>query len=214
MTCYNNMFEAYTDIINKLKNKDVVEVRGLKTQEIINCSFIVKNHSLDWPENDVNKPKETYIKAEKEWYNEATLKVNSIEKYGTIWRQIKSNYNNVNSNYGYYVWNRYSCGMNQFEFVIDELKKDLYSRKAIININALEHKYPNNPDMPCTIAIQYLVRDNKLNTIVYMRSNDIQYGFRNDMPWFVHLSSLITKELNIELGDYYHNAGSMHLYLK
>lgn len=214
MQYFNNLEEAYICLKGQLESYGAyITVRGLKTRELCGISFVIKKHSCEWSDLSKDKPKDKYIEAEKLWYAEATQKVTSIEKYGTIWKQIKSKYENVNSNYGYYVWNAYQCGLNQFEYVIEELTKDKYSRKAIININNITHKYPDNPDMPCTIAIQFLIRFNKLESFVYMRSNDIHHGLRNDIPWFCHLAQLIADALKIRLGDYHHNVTSLHYYI-
>ena len=53
---------------------------------------------------------------------------------------------------------------------------------------------------------------NKLNMCVTMRSNDLWYGFCNDQYCFSRLQLLISKELNIEIGTYYHFAHNLHLY--
>lgn len=211
---YNNLEEAYMCLRSWLEWHGAhITVRGLKTRELYGVSFVIRNHCCNWSEVSKDRPKDTYLDAEAAWYREATQKVASIEKYGIIWKQIKSKYENVNSNYGYYIWNTYQCGLNQFEYVIEELTNDKYSRKAIININNITHKYPNNPDMPCTIAIQFLIRDDKLESFVYMRSNDIYHGMRNDIPWFCHLAQLIANVLKIRLGDYHHNVTSLHYYI-
>ena len=68
-------------------------------------------------------------------------------------------------------------------------------------------------DTPCTYAVQFtIVNDNVLNMSVYMRSNDIWYGFCNDQYQFSSLQKMIAERLNIEVGWYYHHAHNMHLY--
>jgi thymidylate synthase len=66
--------------------------------------------------------------------------------------------------------------------------------------------------MPCTISLQYLIRDDKLYAITTMRSNDAYLGFRNDLYCFTELQKKMAKELNVELGWYQHQVGSLHLY--
>ena len=47
---------------------------------------------------------------------------------------------------------------------------------------------------------------------VYMRSNDIWYGFCNDQYQFSSLQKMIARRLNFKIGWYYHHAHNMHLY--
>jgi thymidylate synthase len=74
------------------------------------------------------------------------------------------------------------------------------------------HKYENNKDFVCTLAQQFIVNNNKLDTIVFMRSNDLIYGFSYDVPWFNSLQKQIANILKIEVGEYRHFATSMHVY--
>jgi thymidylate synthase len=47
---------------------------------------------------------------------------------------------------------------------------------------------------------------------VLMRSNDLWYGFCNDQYCFSRLQQMVSNELNIEIGTYYHFAQNLHLY--
>ena len=47
---------------------------------------------------------------------------------------------------------------------------------------------------------------------VYMRSNDIWYGFCNDQYCFSELQKSVAERLSIETGVYYHHAHNLHLY--
>jgi len=113
----------------------------------------------------------------------------------------------VNSNYGY-QWQRY----DQLSYVVNKLRDNPDTRHAAISIyDAKEHpKYGN--DTPCTYAVQFSIINNKLCMSVYMRSNDIWYGFCNDQYQFASLQQMIADRLSIETGWYYHHAHNMHLY--
>lgn len=66
--------------------------------------------------------------------------------------------------------------------------------------------------MNCTCYIQYFIRENKMNCIVNMRSNDIIWGTAYDVFSFTMLQELLANMLHIEMGWYIHFAGSMHIY--
>ena len=67
--------------------------------------------------------------------------------------------------------------------------------------------------MPCTCALQFLVRKGKLDLIVYMRSNDVIKGLTHDIFCFTMLQEIAARRLSVELGTYRHCVGSLHLYL-
>jgi thymidylate synthase len=48
---------------------------------------------------------------------------------------------------------------------------------------------------------------------VMMRSNDAYYGFRNDYYCFTELLKRLAQLSNLKVGEYWHWATSMHLYL-
>jgi len=67
-------------------------------------------------------------------------------------------------------------------------------------------------DFMCTNAVQYLIRDDKLNAIVQMRSNDVVYGYRNDYAWQEHVLKNMAQSLKVDCGNIYWNVGSLHVY--
>ena len=59
-----------------------------------------------------------------------------------------------------------------------------------------------------------MLRDNKLNLLTSMRSNDIYWGLSHDVFCFTMLQEAVARALGAELGTYKHVVGSLHLYLK
>ena len=115
----------------------------------------------------------------------------------------------VNSNYGY-QWNR----NNQIEYIIKELKRDKYSRRALITIYDGKEHDEYSRDTPCTLNIQfyYTPDSDKLHMTVLMRSNDLWFGFCNDSYCFLKLHQLISKHLESDQGFYTHYAQNLHIY--
>ena len=98
------------------------------------------------------------------------------------------------------------------EVPYNKLKRDMFTRHACISIyDGKEHdKFAT--DTPCTYAIQFTIVHNRLDMCVTMRSNDLWYGFCNDQYQFSKLQEMVSKQLDIETGVYYHFAHNMHLY--
>lgn len=102
---------------------------------------------------------------------------------------------------------------SQIPYVIELLKRDPDSRQAVLNINGPQDKHATK-DVPCTVALQLLLRQGKLHMIVYMRSNDLLWGTPYDVNGFCFLLEVIASCLGVEMGTYTHIAGSMHMYLE
>ena len=104
----------------------------------------------------------------------------------------------------------------QLQYVVQTLFKDPWSRQAVMTI--WRENPPPTKDVPCTISIQFLIRDNKLHCIDNMRSSDLWMGFPYDVFNFSMLSSMVILDyyqltgVHLELGNLYMNLGSAHIY--
>jgi thymidylate synthase len=101
---------------------------------------------------------------------------------------------------------------NQFETVRDILRKKPDSRQAVIQIFLSKDIKEDHKDVPCTCSLQFMIRDGKLQLIVYMRSNDAYLGLPHDVFCFTMLQEIMARYLEIEPGVYKHMVGSFHLY--
>ncbi|MDP1183213.1 thymidylate synthase, partial [Klebsiella pneumoniae] len=76
-------------------------------------------------------------------------------------------------------------------------------------------------DFMCTSNVQYFIRDGRLIASVYMRSNDVIFGYRNDYHWQKYVQLAVVDELSrkgisikVEPGEIIWNVGSLHVYEK
>lgn len=99
---------------------------------------------------------------------------------------------------------------DQIGYLLAKLRKDPDSRQAVISI--WRPNPPSTKDVPCTVAMQYLIRDGELHTIVTMRSSDAWLGLPYDIFNFARLGSIVAGELGIEQGSLQLQLGSLHLY--
>ena len=99
----------------------------------------------------------------------------------------------------------------QLPFIIEELTRNPYSRRAIMNIRDFEVDSKN--DHPaCLQSIHFSIRDGELNMTVMMRSNDaVKATFMNAVG-FIFLQKQVAKELGVTVGSYTHIAYSFHVY--
>ena len=181
------------------------------TKALFNVGFYITDPKDRKIINRERKWNEEYAEAEWQWYLSGDPKVSKLgEIYGKvpeIWKRMADQNGYVNSNYGH-QWMRHA----QLGNVINILRDKMETRQAAISIyDGKEiHKYEN--DTPCTYAIQFTIIGGKLCMSVYMRSNDLWYGFCNDQYQFSQLQELVASMLGIEIGWYYHHAHNLHLY--
>lgn len=201
----------------KLRNlkEYVIDKSGVKTIEIIGASFIANEKTIFGSVND------DYVQRELDWYNKQSLFVNDIPgDTPAIWNQIASSKGKINSNYGYLIYNK--DNHDQYSNVLNDLLTNPNSRRAVMIYTrpTMHSEYCTDgmSDFICTNAVQYLIRDNKVDCIVQMRSNDVVFGYRNDYAWQKHVLDKLTSELNFfgnkqyDVGTIHWQVGSLHVY--
>lgn len=192
--------------------------RGMKTKELINQTLVIENPLNSILTNTHRKLSEEYVEKEFDWYISGELTIDKIKDHASMWKTLLNpDGYTVNSNYGYYVFKQEVNGRNQIDWVVDSLKSDVSSRQAIINFNQPKHKFKLNKDFVCTVSNQFLIRDNKLISLVNMRSCDLIYGASYDVPWFAYVHHCVYKMLKdaypfLELGRMEHTSASLHVY--
>lgn len=195
----------YYNIINDIYNHGV-EVNG--TKEINNYRATLYN--INQNVINIRGISKRYLAAELLWYLCGRNDVEFIGKYASLWGRISDDGKTNNSAYGYILQKKH--GFNQIEKMIELLKVDPYSRRAVININVPNKNVIETKDEMCTICLQFLIRDNKLNCTAVMRSNDAFTGTVYDVTYFTLIQKYIADALGIDYGSYTHIAISMHLY--
>ena len=189
--------------------QDGVDFAG--TKALFNVGVYITDSQDNKIINRERNWKQEYAEAEWQWYLSGNRNIAKLgELYGkvpAIWKRMADTDGNVNSNYGW-QWKR----NNQIDHVINLLKYNPDTRQAAISIyDCKEYKEYTN-DTPCTYAVQFTILHGRLDMCVTMRSNDLWYGFCNDQYCFSKLQKMVSDELNIEPGVYYHFAHNMHLY--
>jgi thymidylate synthase len=225
---YLNISDIRREFIRKFVAKEIVtndtgSLSGADTIEIVGASFIADEPTI------FGKPNEEYIARELEWYKSMSLNVNDIPGITPkIWKSVATPEGLINSNYGYLVF--HEDNFRQAENVIETLIKSPSSRRATMIYNRPSmHKdfcEGGKQDFCCTNAVQYLIRDNKLDVIVQMRSNDAIFGFANDFAWQEYMHKHVLQAINfekklspdwkivdrLELGKIYWQVSSLHIY--
>lgn len=189
-----------------------METRNIRgnTKELCNYMFTVDDLDCEYISLETGKTNLTYLAAELLWYWSARNDINFIGKFGSMWNKLSDDGATANSAYGYILQRKH--GFNQIERIIELLQKDPYSRRAVLNINVPNYEVIDTKDEPCTVCLDYQIRNNKLQCTCVMRSNDMNFGLRNDLGFFISLQKYIARRLGVEVGSYNHFAMSIHVY--
>jgi thymidylate synthase len=104
-------------------------------------------------------------------------------------------------------------GFDQVEHVIDLLRADPLSRRAVIAIYDPTTDASPGKDIPCNDFLQFQSRLGELHLAVTVRSNDMMWGWSgiNAFEWST-LQEIVASLLGVGVGSLTFNIGSMHLY--
>src|SRR5690606_21771471 len=132
-----------------------------------------------------------------------------------------------NGTFGFeYTYNERLNWDNQLQRIINYLKTDLNSRRAVINIymnpvNFLDDDKILDGDLigpeqrrrvPCSVTYSWLYRNGKLNIFYHMRSSDFYTHFINDMYLTASLNAYVAEQLNVPSGILTVYINSLHAY--
>lgn len=199
---------VWTNLLrNLVTNGHSVTPRGKPTKELLCVSSAV----------DMNRPVVTvkerklgyrFLIGEALWILNGDSRVATIAPFSKAIASFSDNGMYFQGAYGPMV-------VQQLDYVVHSLCSDPDTRQAVMTI------WRPNPrvskDIPCTISVQFLIRENKLFCLDTMRSSDTWLGWPYDIFNFSMLSAFICIALRksglpIEMGRILLTAGSQHLY--
>lgn len=216
---YSELYKnALDQLLNNPEHNDI-SPRGQRIKEIEDMFLILNNPYSNLFKNDYRNIPIRYLMGEFVWYFSGRRDVKFIDKFSSFWRKLSDDGKNVNSAYGDLIFSMHDTPNeeNQWTWALNALKEDKDSRQAIMHFNRPLHQYKGVKDFVCTLNAQFLIRDDKLNMKIMMRSNDIFFGLTYDLPFFSILQQQMLRHLketypSLEMGNYTHHAVSFHAY--
>lgn len=199
-----NAQEAFEYIYDDINNNGIIRN---DTKCFYNYGFYILNPEDNKIQTYYRKWSKKYADREWQWYLSANPNGEEISKHAPIWKKHMDMFGNIRSNYGW-QWNR----NKQLENVINKLKQNSFTRQAVLSIYDGKEIETYDFDTPCTNTIHFQIINKKLCMTVNMRSNDLWFGFCNDQYCFSKLQIMVSNELNLKVGWYYHFASNLHLY--
>lgn len=109
------------------------------------------------------------------------------------------------------------CMRTPWQWCVEALKADKDTRQALMRFSRPEHFYKGVRDFTCTTHGNWLIRDDRLNLSIVMRSNDLVKGTPYDFSFFMGLMDDMLLDLkdtypDLQKGTYTHIAHSLHIY--
>jgi thymidylate synthase len=107
-------------------------------------------------------------------------------------------------------WRNFN-GVDQLEFILNEIKHNPNSRRMILSAwNPAEIAHMALP--PCHTLIQFYVADHKLSLQLYQRSADIFLGVPFNIASYALLLLMVAQVTGYEAGEFVHTLGDAHIY--
>jgi len=202
---YKNPTEAFELLYQDIMSQGV-DFAG--TKAMFNQSFTIQeplDKVIKTPERKFNQD---YAEYEWHWYLNGNRDAKEISERAKIWKQMMvPGTTEVNSNYGYF-WN-YN---NQLVKVIDELKRNKETRRAIVVHYILHEIDRYKYDTPCNDVLNFYVQDDKLHLTVFARSIDLVFGFCNDQYTFAKLMEHVSRKTKYPVGQMHWFITNLHIY--
>jgi thymidylate synthase len=202
--------ESWISLLNNLLNAPVCQPRGMLIKELLAHTSTIP---MEYPIVTIHKRDIgfRFMPAEAYWMITGDNRVETIEDYSPTIKEFSDDGLRFSGAYGPRI-------IDQLKYVCDMLLEDNDTRQSVMTI------WRSNPrpskDIPCTMAIQWTIRDGIIHCHDYMRSSDAWLGWPYDVFNFTMLTGYIMLVLkkrglyNLSLGNLYLTAGSQHLYEK
>ena len=195
-----------------MENGEECAPRGLPTTEILGMGFTLSNPRRRCLSNPARRWSLPLALGELCWHLGGSDLLSPLFYYANRWSKFSDNHYTLGSCYGKRIFSPGVDG-SQWSKAISLLKADPDSRRVVLDLTDPELSLNSlSKDVPCASHMQFFVRSNRLELIVTMRSNDAYLGLPYDIFLFTMIQEIMACSLGIELGNYRHFVGSLHLY--
>ncbi|GAG86013.1 unnamed protein product, partial [marine sediment metagenome] len=155
----NNITDVYEETLDQLGKAREQKSQFGDTLEIINYSCCIKDpRAARFIFTENRKHSLKYIIGELVWYFSGEPWITRIQNYSKFWNHLVNEEGHVNSNYGFKIFKKQIPiddlrHKTQFNFVVDELRRNKDSRRAVMFLNLLDEDYPQMHTTRCLCPI-------------------------------------------------------------
>jgi thymidylate synthase len=177
-------------------NETVVATRG-ETAEIIGALIEIEQPRARLSRSETRGKLFSSL-GELVWYLSRGNRLDFIERYVPRYKEESEDGVQVYGGYGPRLFGQ--RGHDQVRNVIELLGNRPTSRRAVIQIFNAEDIAAIHREIPCTTTLQFFVRNERLDMVTTMRSNDAYLGLPHDVFCFTMLQEIIARSLGREIG--------------
>ncbi|MBR9692486.1 thymidylate synthase [Candidatus Woesearchaeota archaeon] len=187
-----------------------------------NIQYLVKNKVRIWNEwpfqnyveqNKLEKELPMYSDAWKEKMNWFIEQIRNDDEFAKQWGDLGPVYGKQ--------WRRWEGKdgklYDQIKWAIKEIKERPHSRRILVSgwnvadiLGLIENQTGAPP--PCHTMFQFYVNDGKLSCQLYQRTVDSFLGLPFNLASYALLTMMIAKVCGLELGEFVHTSGDLHIY--
>jgi thymidylate synthase len=207
--------DAYVAVLTQVGQECdfTVAPRGNACRECLNISFV-----LDDPRDRIvyipaRRTNIVFCIAEALWYLWGRDDLEMISYYAPRLARYSADGRTLRgSAYGPKLLAPGEDGRSQWDRVTGLLAGERGSKRAVVSFfQPAELTDASNPDVSCTLALQFLLRGQELHAAAFMRGNDALIGLLCDVFSFTLIQEFMAAQLGVQIGSYAHHVGSMHI---
>lgn len=184
--------------------------------EILHASFTIQHPKQRWilARNPAINP--AFALAEVVWILNGSNDADFINFWNPILPKFTGHSSKYHGAYGFRL--RTHFGFDQLQKAYLALTNNRESRQVVLQIWDTKADFPqvdgqpSNQDIPCNLCSILKIRNNQLEWMQIMRSNDFYRGLPYNIVQFTTLQEVMAGWLNVDIGTYNHLSDSLHLY--
>lgn len=208
----DSMWMGALDDLSAHGTKSPSRAGDMKAEVVGWCARLL-NPALNFLANSRRALDPVYAAAELLWYMSREDNVAGIVPYAPQYARFAEGDGKAFGAYGRRLANN-ANSEDLLNYAMMRLRSDMSTRQCVVSLWNPRDLMERKNDIPCTVCWQFIVRQERLHMLVYMRSNDVWLGLPYDVFCFTSVQAMMAKELGVKLGEYVHNVGSLHLYEK
>lgn len=225
MTAYDTFGEAYKSCLEKLLEEGT-RVPGTcdprspgsrfgttvrDTKELTGFSFEIKDGSQCLLISKARPLRLAYCVGSLAWTLNGSDELEEIAFYNPRGRDFSDDGVHLSGAFGKRLF-KYGNKLDQVDLIARKLKQDPSSRRTVAAILLPSDQAQESREYPCAIAVQYLMRGDRLHAITFMRSQSAALVLPYDSFLFMSVQCIIAQRLGVSPGPYTHLSGSFHYY--
>lgn len=233
-----NFSEAYPPIVQYLrKYGHLHNSRSGPTLELLDFKTTMTNPVERCVGGNERKMNIFFLLAEAIWIWAGRNDVKFLNLFNSRMAEFSDNGSTFNAPYGFRLrhhgldasntfsaWGREEDGVSyedcsernfdQIKWVLNLLKKDPDTRRAVVTIWNPEFDTQDSKDIPCNDLLMFKLRHGYLHLTIANRSNDVHWGLPTNVFQFSFILEMMSNVLGVKPGCQTHNSQSLHLYLE